>query len=302
MIVAPASPPHSIDVFKRAQKRLQDVGFNVVLGGHSQERLGFLAGADSVRLLDLSEALTSPSIKGIFCIRGGYGSGRIVKEAPFNALQSHPKILVGSSDLTTLLYGCTLSGGTVSFHGPTLQSLVDDTCPDFTWLSFLQMVTGDPASLGSILKNYQSNTQIENLYPGSASGRLVGGNLSILLSLIGTRFFPDLSDSILFLEDIGQTPFRIDRCLTQLLNIGALDTVRGFALGIFEQCSYRPEDAPHKQTLRDVFLDRLAPLGKPIVCGLPFGHTPFNATLPVGTMATLDANTGDLIIDELPVL
>jgi muramoyltetrapeptide carboxypeptidase len=300
-IIAPGSPPLSDEVTDKAIRRLTDAGFSVQLGKYTRERNGFLAGLDSQRLSDLSGAISSPSVKAIFCLRGGYGSGRIIHAAPFHYLSRYPKVFVGSSDLTGILYGCALDGQVGSFHGPTLQSLVDQGCPDFTWKSLTDMLTGHPDSLGSILRGYQPSVPVEALNRGVATGRLVGGNLAVLLSLVGTRFFPSLDDSILFIEEVGETPFRIDRALTQLLSLGALQRVRGFALGLFERCAYHPSEAPHKQSLRDVMIDRLAPLGKPIVLGLPFGHTPFNATIPVGALATLDADSGDLRIEEHPV-
>lgn len=301
MLIAPGSPPNSEDVVDKGVQRLSEAGFIVKVGTYARETNGFIAGLDSQRLADLNEAISSDSIRAIFCLRGGYGSGRIVHAAPFHELTRHPKIFVGSSDLTAILYGFALDGQIVSFHGPTVQSLVDDACPDFTWNSLVQTLTGDSASLGSILRDYQSTNSIEALTPGVATGRLVGGNISILLSMLGTRFFPALDESIVFLEDVGQTPFRVDRDLTHLLNLGAFQHVKGFALGIFERCEYKPSDAANKQTLRDVLIDRLTPLGKPIVYGLPFGHNSHNATLPVGGLCTLDANKGDLLLEESPV-
>jgi muramoyltetrapeptide carboxypeptidase len=126
----------------------------------------------------------------------------------------------------------------------------------------------------------------------------VGGNLSIINSLIGTPFLPSLAGSILCLEDVGETPFRIDRTLTHLLNVGLFNGVKGFALGTFDKCAYKPQDAESLQSLRDVVIDRLRPLKKPIVLCLPFGHIPHNATLPLGATATLDARRGELIIEE----
>jgi len=301
MLIAPGSPPNSEDVIDKAVQQLSEAGFVVKVGTYARERNGFIAGLDSQRLADLSEAISSDSIRAIFCLRGGYGTGRIVHAAPFHELTRHPKIFVGSSDLTSILYGFALDGQVMSFHGPTVQSLVDDACPDYTWNSLVRTLTADSTSLGSILRDYTPTTSIEALCPGVATGRLVGGNISILLSLLGTRFFPSLDDSIVFLEDIGEAPFRIDRALTHLLNLGTFQRVKGFALGVFERCEYAPSDAANKQTLRDVLIDRLTPLGKPIVYGLPFGHTSHNATLPVGGLCTLDANKGDLLLEESPV-
>jgi muramoyltetrapeptide carboxypeptidase len=302
LIIAPASPPSSEDIVTKASAYLSDAGFHVVIGANARERNGFLAGLDSQRLADLTEAFSSPSIKAIFCLRGGYGSGRIINALPFQELGKHPKIFIGSSDLTSILCGCALDGHIHSFHGPTLESLISDSCQKFTATSMMQTITGHPESVGSILRGYQGTTPIESLSPGITTGRLVGGNLSLLASLIGTRFFPSFDDSILFLEDVAEAPYRIDRLLTQLLNVGALQRVRGFALGLFERCEYRPSEARNRQTLRDVLVERLTPLGKPIVVGLPFGHSPYNVTLPVGALATLDADAGDLAIDEMPVV
>jgi muramoyltetrapeptide carboxypeptidase len=298
MIIAPGSPPHSTNILEAAIKRLSDAGFNVHVGTYAREKHGFLAGIDSQRLSDLSQALASPTIKAIFCIRGGYGSGRLIHAVPFDVLKRHPKVFIGSSDLTGLLYGCALDGHSVCFHGPTLQSLVDPSCPDYTWRSFINTITGHHDAVGSILDGDQPTTPIEALKSGVATGHLIGGNLSILLSILGTKFFPSFDDSILFLEDVSEAPFRIDRYLTQLINLGAFERVRGFALGRFEHCEYRGQEAKSKQTLRDVIIDRLVPLGKPIVLGLPFGHTSYNATIPIGIQATLDANQGDLLIGD----
>ncbi len=301
LIIAPASPPSSDELITKASTYFTNAGFQVVIGQHARERNGYLAGLDSQRLADISDAFSSPSIKAIFCLRGGYGSGRILNAIPFQELSKHPKIFVGSSDLTSILCGCALDGQTLSFHGPTLQSLLDDSCQEFTMASLMQTITGQAGSVGSIRNGYTGPTPIESLSPGRVTGRLVGGNLTLLNSLIGTRFFPALDDSILFLEDVAEAPYRIDRLLTQLLNIGALQRVRGFALGLFERCEYQPSEARNRQSLRDVLVERLTPLGKPIVLGLPFGHSPHNATLPVGGLATLDAQTSDLILEESPV-
>jgi muramoyltetrapeptide carboxypeptidase len=176
---------------------------------------------------------------------------------------------------------------------------MDDTSPEYTMTSLLHRLSGGDSSAGSILLGYPHAKQsVDVLYRGRATGRLIGGNLSILLSLLGTRFLPSFDGSILCLEDVNEPPFRIDRALTQLLNLGLLQSVQGFALGIFEGCAYRAEEAVRKQTLRDVILDRLKPLKKPIVMGLPFGHVPYNTTLPFGALATLDAHRGDLILEE----
>ncbi len=302
-VVAPSSPALTLETYEAISRTLSALGFNVVFGAHAKESLGFLAGPDKHRLQDINEAFRSPSVKAVVCIRGGYGTGRILSAIDFAALQTHPKIIIGCSDITALLCGIATEAGLVCFHGPTAQSLSDAKCPAFTAQSLLRVIT-DATSIGTslLVGAGDSTSSIDVVTPGDVSGPLVGGNLVTLISLIGTRYMPSFDESILFLEDVGETPFRIDRYLTHLLSLGLLDKVRGFALGTFERCSYRPEEAHLKQSLRDVVIDRLAPLGKPILLGLPFGHTPLNATLPIGVQATLSGSRGDLIIEEPAVL
>ena len=301
-LIAPASPADSAEAQVEIQNKLTTLGYTTKLGKNVHERLGFLAGTDAARLRDVHDAFSCTESGAVLCVRGGYGSGRIINSIDFKKLKDNPKVFVGSSDLTTMLNGCLLHAGLTAFHGPTMQSLSDRSSPEFTLNSWMRQISGDSEALGSIKKGCPADElQVEVLQTGTASGRLLGGNLAVLLSSLGTPFFPSLDDSILFLEDIGETPFRIDRNLTHLLNTGALDKVRGFALGVFERCAYRPDDAVKKQSLRDVVIDRLVPLGKPVVLGLPFGHTAYNATLPVGTTVTLDGKNGDLLIEELGV-
>ncbi len=298
-VIAPASPAIDRGTYDAIPRKLNDLGYNVVFGAHARESLGFLAGSDNHRLLDINDVFRSPSVRAIVCVRGGYGTGRILHSIDFAGLKAHPKILVGCSDITALLCGAAIESQVVCFHGPTAQALSEDNCPVFTVQSLLKTITSYVTAPGSLLSGLnESKSSIEVINSGDATGPLVGGNLVTLISLIGTKFMPNFDDSILFLEDIGETPFRIDRYLTQFLSLGLLDRVRGFALGTFERCSYRPEEAHLKQSLRDVIIDRLSSLGKPIVLGLPFGHTHLNATLPIGVQATLSGNRGDLIIEE----
>ncbi len=305
-LVAPSSPPLNPAVIEQTQQRFKQFGYEVRIGRNARARRGFLAGSDSQRIMDLNAALRSRSTRAILCIRGGYGLGRILNRIDFDALGRNPKIIVGCSDITALLCGIAICSKTRSFHGPMPSALIEPECPDFTWKSLLDTLSGGPGCLGSILSDYPDATSsVTSLRKGRVTAPLVGGNLAVLCSLIGTPFFPSLKDKILFFEDIGETPFRIDRNLTHLISLGLLDSVAGFALGLFKDCAYRPpkagEPIEYRQDLRDVITERLRPLGKPIVMGLPFGHLPHNATLPVGALATLDGNRGDLILEETSV-
>lgn len=302
-IVAPASPPLHPSVFDTAREKLESAGFKVQISPIAKKRLGFLAGSDAERLRDFNRAITSPKVRAILCVRGGHGCFRIANAIDLAALKRDPKLIIGLSDITVIHSLLTSQLNMSSLHGPVAQGLAQEDCPPFTWQSFLRSISSNGTHTGSICDGYPDySSTVYSLKRGKATGRLVGGNLTILTSLIGTKYFPNLDGKILFFEEIGEMPFRIDRCLTRLRMSGCLDKVAGFALGLFKDCEYRPfkdgDYVEYKQTLRDVFKDRLAPLGKPMVVGLPFGHTPTNVSLSTLSLATLDANKGDLIIED----
>ena len=301
-IIAPASPPIDPGVIARAKSAFEERGFKVELGKHIAEKVGFLAGSDTQRLRDLNTAIRSKKSRAIISIRGGYGMGRLLHGVDFAALRATPKIVVGCSDITSLLCGALVESNIPTLHGPLPQSLCESDCPVFTWSRLIETMQGAESSLGSILTGYpETSATVRPLRKGRVTAQLVGGNLSIVASLIGTPFMPSLKGKIFFFEDIGVTPFRLDRLLTQMISIGAFDGVAGFALGQCINCAYSPNDHERKQSATDVFIERLVPLGKPIVMGLPFGHGRYNATIALGVKATLDGGRADLIIEEAAV-
>jgi muramoyltetrapeptide carboxypeptidase len=253
-------------------------------------------------------------VNAILCLRGGYGTPRLLSLLDYKAIRSHPKIFIGFSDITALHCAFLLKSGLISFHGPMLNSdLIKPDCPAFTIDSLLRtVINAAPAgslthSLNPALKptsQPSSPSRPMSLRRGTASGALIGGNLSLLCGLIGTPYEPSFKNKILFFEDVDEPPYRFDRMLTHLLNTGLLQQVRGIAVGT----NANSEDPKaktakeYRQTLTDVLKERLSPLKVPIVMNLPFGHVPFNATLPIGIRATLDANKCDLIITEAAVL
>jgi muramoyltetrapeptide carboxypeptidase len=301
-IVAPASAPPERKNINRAALAVEKLGFKPRLGAHARKRWGFLAGSDCDRASDLMKMFIDPKVKGIICIRGGYGTARLLSGLDYSVIKRNPKIFVGYSDITSLHCAFLAKAGLVSFHGPMLNSdFIKPGCPDYTVDSFLRTVM-DVRPPGSIRQGY-SGDSVRVLKKGTASGRLVGGNISILCAALGTPYYPSLRNAILFFEDVDEVPYRFDRMLTQLLNAGQLQRVAGIAIGINKNCK-DPKAAKareYRQTLEDVFKERLLPLGVPVVSGLPFGHVAANATLPVGVRATLDGNRGDLVIEEAAV-
>ncbi len=235
-------------------------------------------------------------------MRGGYGSSRLVTLLDYRTIRANPKILVGYSDITSLHCALLVNSGLVSFHGPMLNSdFLKKDFPDFTLQSFLRTLI-KPSAAGSICAGYKGKT-VSILRRGVASGPLIGGNISLLCATLGTSIQPTFKRSILFFEDLDEVPYRFDRMLTHLLNAGLLQQVAGIAIGVNADC-FDPKAKgarEYRQTLEDVFKERLLPLKVPIVAGLPFGHIPLNATLPVGIRATLDGVRGDLIIVEAAV-
>jgi len=298
-IVAPASAPadpKNIDSFVAALERL---GFRAKLAANVRKRWGFLAGSDRDRAADLMRMFYDPRVKAILCARGGYGSSRLLPLLDYAAIRRHPKILVGYSDITSLHCALLRKSNLVSFHGPMLNSdFIKEHCPDFTRQGFLRTLM-QPSPAGSISRGYPRKT-VSILRRGRVSGALVGGNICLLCATLGTPYLPPFKNRILFTEDLDEAPYRFDRMLTHLLNAGLLQQVAGVAVGINRNCKdpKARKTKEYRQTLEDVLRERLLPLKVPVVIGLPFGHVPWNATLPVGIRATLDAHEGDLVIEE----
>ncbi len=296
-VISPASPPPDPKNIALAAAALESIGYKVRLANNVRLRHGFLAGSDRDRAGDLMRAFADRKVSAILCIRGGHGVTRILPRLDFAAIRKQPKILVGYSDLTALHCALRTRANLISFHGPMLNAdFVANGFPKFTRESFFRTLT-QPAAPGGIRTGYKGKT-ISVLRGGSASGELIGGNLTMLCALLGTPWQPSFRRKILFIEEINEAPYRIDRMLTQLLNAGLLQQVAGIAIGLCEGCvdATARRGGEFRQTLADVFRERLLPLKIPVVTGLPFGHVAANATLPVGARAMLDGRAGDLII------
>jgi muramoyltetrapeptide carboxypeptidase len=301
-IIAPASAPPDPGNIDHCLRAIERLGFKPKLAPNVRKRWGFLAGSDRERAADLMRMVLDRSVKAIVCVRGGYGTARLLSLLDYQAIRANPKILLGYSDITSLHCAFLKKANLVTYHGPMLNSdFIKETCPEFTLQGFLRTLT-TPKIPGGICQGYKGKT-VAILRRGKASGPLIGGNLSLLCSTLATPFQPSFAGAILFLEDLDEVPYRFDRMLTHLLNAGLLQRVAGIAIGINENCEdpHARKMKEYRQTLDDVLTERLLPLKVPLVTGLPFGHVPYNATLPVGLRATLDANKGDLVINETAV-
>lgn len=300
-LVAPAGPLLEKDDLSRAEALCRALGYHPVLGRSADARHGYLAGTDQQRLTDLNTALTDPSIDAIWCIRGGYGSIRILEGVDYRAIAERPKALIGFSDITALLNAVTRLTGVVTFHGPVARS----SMPAFSRWHFERVLTRNEAAgrLGRIpgppdVLLPQEN-RIVTLRGGVAEGRLAGGNLTLLQCLIGTPYLPDLAGAILFLEDVGEDLYRVDRMLAHLRLIGALRLLAGALIGRFTGLERAGRDGA--LGFDEVLATYFEPLGIPVAYGFPVGHIDAQWTLPLGVLARLDADSGEVELLESAV-
>lgn len=302
-IIAPASAPPDPQAVDRVVEQVERMGFKAKLGRHVRERLGFLAGTDRERADDLMRMFSDARVSGIICLRGGYGTARLLERLDFKVIRENARVFCGYSDITSLHCALLAKAGLVTFHSPMLnEGLGSEGYPKFSVKAFQRTVmNAEPA--GSIAAGVPGKTKIEIVRRGVAEGRLVGGNLSVLATTLGTPHQPEFRGRILFIEDVGEAPYRLDRLLTHLLNAGVLQQVAGVAVGVNCECEdpKAKTAGEYRQSAADVMRERLAPLGVPVVMGLPFGHQPINATIPVGVRAQLDAVRGELVVLEAAV-
>jgi len=276
-VVAPAGPIDSHQI-SPGISALRSLGYKVLIGEHVYSNKEYLAGEDSERLNDLNAAIRNSDVQAIFCARGGYGSMRLLDAVDYESFLDKPKIFVGFSDITALLHALYYRCGVVTFHGPMVKNFKDPE--DSNLKALLQIITG--ANQWSM-----SLEHARVLRPGKAEGVILGGNLSIISSLIGTPYLPDLRSAILFLEDTDEPLYRIDRMLTSLKLRGRLREVTAIVAGEFHSCGTNEEvDA--------LLLELTEDLNVPIVSGAPFGHGKRNLPFPIGLPAVLD--TEDLVI------
>jgi muramoyltetrapeptide carboxypeptidase len=296
-LIAPASPPPDPNTVDHAVAALEKMGFAVKLGRHTRKRWGFLAGQDRERAGDVMRMFADKKIHGIICLRGGYGAGRVLPLLDYSAIRASPKIFVGYSDITSFHCALLKKSNLLTFHGPTVAAaFTESNYPEFSRQSWLKILT-QPVAAGSLCAGYDKKT-VEVVRSGRVAGELIGGNLSVLMTTLATPYQPSFRGKILFIEDVGEKPYQMDRMLTHLANAGLLQQVTGVAVGTCDDCGdpRAKSGGEFRQTVEDVFRERLRPLKIPVVIGLPFGHVPHNATIPVGGRALLDATNGDLVI------
>jgi muramoyltetrapeptide carboxypeptidase len=290
-VIAPSGCLRETMAFEQGVAIWRSRGYDVVCPPGLDDRHGYLAGTDADRRSRLRAAWRDPEVKGILCLRGGYGGTRLLEDFEWSeADRRSPKWLIGFSDITSLLWSLARVGvGTV--HGAVLTTLAAE--PDRSRQRLFDWVEGRaiaPLS-GRMLVNPANSANLAN-NNSAITGWLCPANLAVGTSLLGTRHQPDFTGAIVALEDVGEAPYRLDRMLTQWRSMGAFAGVRGIALGRFSQAEV-PAGYP-SFSIEELMRDRLGDLGIPIVMDLPFGHDGENAALPCGAIATIDPQTATL--------
>lgn len=285
-VVSPSGPARR-DLVEAGAALLRSWGLRPQVAPHAYARRGYLAGADSQRTADLNAALADPRVRAVICTRGGYGAQRIADALDTDAVRRDPKPVVGFSDVTALQLALWRRARLACLHGPGAAWRGGRTGAASAESLREALMTTGPA----VLKRDESTVTAPVTVPGVASGRLLGGNLCLLATSLGTGDVPEMSGAILLLEDVDEPPYKADRMLTQLRRAGVLSGLAGVALGQFTRCG---DDA--SSGIPEVLAERLTDLGVPVLGGLPVGHGTEPLTVPVGVPATLDASAGTLTV------
>ncbi|HOI29800.1 MAG TPA: LD-carboxypeptidase [Melioribacteraceae bacterium] len=296
-IISPASSPDDLSKVNRGVQYLEKLGYRVEVGKHVGIQEGYLAGTDQQRITDIHSMFANKLIKAIFSIRGGYGSGRLLDKLNYNQIRNNPKIFVGYSDICALQMALFVKCGLITFAGPMVAVDFHDEVSKFTEEVFWRTITSDK-KIGKL-----SNPRNEKFYvlnKGRSFGRIIGGNLSVLTSLMGTEYLPKLKDSILLLEDINEAPYRIDRMFNQLRLAKIFKQINGIVLGHFVNCV---ESDPEKKSfsLNEVVIEYFQKLDLPVIYNVKHGHIKENLTIPFGIRCVLNASRGYIEIPESAV-
>ncbi|MBI9070907.1 MAG: LD-carboxypeptidase [Melioribacteraceae bacterium] len=293
------------DSLEEAIESLELLGYKVKYTNRILNKYGYLGGKDKDRADDINEMFERKDIDAVVCVRGGYGCARMLDYVDYDLIKNNPKIIVGYSDITALLYAITAKTGLVTFHGPVGIS----TFNEFSVSYFNEVLINANSNLELLSvveegKEDNNEYQIIKITEGTAEGELVGGNLSIIVTMIGTEYDIDSKGKLVFLEEIGEEPYRVDRMLTHMIQAGKFKDAAGIVLGVFRNCDPDKDDPEFEDSLSliQVLEDRLGSLGIPVIYGLSFGHISNKFTLPFGIKARLNVSQEKLTLIESAVV
>jgi len=300
-LINPAGATFHPDRAEIARETMAALGLRTRFGDHLLDRYGYLAGRDEDRAADINSFFADPEVRMVLALRGGWGCNRLLPLLDYELIRKHPKIVMGMSDITGLLLGICSIAGVVTFHGPTGGS----SWNEFTTDQAKRVLFDGEAvmmrnKVGTDDRLVQTDNRVLTITSGTARGRLVGGNLTVLTALTGSDFLPDFDGCVFFVEDVREEVYRVDRMLTQLKLAGVLERIAGFVFGHCSDCE--PTSRYGSLTLQEVLSDHIGPLGVPAWYGSMIGHIADKFTVPIGVPAEIDADKGTIKLLEPAVV
>ncbi len=292
-VIAPAFPP---DAQKLAQgiHYLKDLGYHILEGQSLTASEKYFAGSDALRADEINRYFADPQVDAVFCARGGWGTLRYLDKLDYQTIRQNPKALVGYSDITTLQLAIWQKAQVPSVSGPMVAVEMGSGILPFTEQHFWGQIQNDAPEYTF---QFDCHSEVEVWHKGTARGALVGGCLSMVAHQLGTPYMPDVTGSILFLEDVGEAPYKIDRYLAQLYQAGIFERINGLVLGQFIDCE---DDTPSRAhvTVRDILQDYFGRVSFPVVFNFPYGHGMRKFSMPVGVKAELAADACALTVEN----
>lgn len=275
------------------------MGYEVIYKPSILNNHGYFSNEDDFRANEINNAFSNPNIDAIICARGGYGTTRILDKLDYDLIAAHPKPLIGFSDITALLNAIFIKTGLIGFHGPVGSSLNND----YSRSALNNILKGKKTANSIKSPNLIPLNQIDNpeyerytIVSGTAKGIAVGGSLTLICALMGTEYEIDFTDKVVFIEDVGEKPYRIDRMLTQLLSSKSFKNASAIVFGVCIGCDVEKDNRGYN--LKDVVLDRIQDLQIPSIYGMSFGHIPENFTIPIGAEVFVNTEERSIQISE----
>jgi muramoyltetrapeptide carboxypeptidase len=295
-LVAPSRPSDPCRL-AGAISWLEHRGYRVRRASHIHDEYFYLAGADEDRARDVMDAFLDDGIAGILCVRGGFGTGRMVDLLDYDAIAAHPKVFIGFSDSTGLQLALYARAGLVTFTGALADTDLGSASVDSLLENSLRRLVEQKHPLGPLPAD--SDT-LEIWHAGKAAGPLVAANLALYCSLLGTRYSPCIDGSVLLLEDVSEAPYRVDRMLSQLRLAGVFDRLAALVLGTFRDC-FQATEMASSPTLEEIVLDAVGQADLPIMSGVAYGHMQRRTVLPIGVDVLVDGYAGTVVVTERAV-
>ena len=296
-IISPSAASADRMEYTFAKEAMEAMGLKVKVGDNFKNRFGHLAGTDEERATDFNAMFADPEVKAIICLRGGSGAARILPLIDYEQVKANPKPLLGYSDITALHCALHSQTGLISFHGPNGSGSWNSFhANQFQQLFFDQKLLSFKNEVTKGDDLVAKGNRIQTLTKGTVEGKILGGNLTVLTALSGSIYYPDFQDSILFIEDIGEDPYRIDRMMSTLKLNGTLGKIKGFVFGQCSDC--KPGSGYGAFTVDQIMDQYIIPLNIPAYIGAMIGHIPKQFIIPVGARVRLNADQGSITLLE----